>query len=198
MPEIDVNSVRGAVRKRYADVSLSSAGRFPYLTGRAGALVLGYEPTMVEAIADDTMRTFCGVGNPYALGALNRGDAVLDVGCGAGVDLLVAARLVGPDGQVSGLDITPEMVERARANVSQAGAPNVKVTVGAAEAMPFEDECFDVVVSNGALNLSPLKDQTYREIYRVLRPGGRLQFADIVLKEDLAPEVVGNLDAWSD
>lgn len=196
--QVDVNSVRKSVQKRYAEVSRSGTGRFAYLTGRAGALALGYDSTMLEGIAEDTIVTFCGVGNPFALGALHSSEAVLDVGCGAGVDLLIAARLVGPNGRVSGLDLTPEMAEKARVNIAKHGIPNAEVAVGAAENMPFEDESFDVVISNGVLNLSPLKEQTYREIYRVLRPSGRLQFADILLKEDLAPEIVGSLDAWSD
>jgi SAM-dependent methyltransferase len=198
MAQVDVNGVREAVRKRYAEVSHSGAGRFEYLTGRAGALALGYESAMLEGIADDTLVAFCGVGNPFALGALHSGEAILDVGCGAGVDLLIAARLVGPNGRVCGLDLTPEMVEKARANLGQLGVRHAEVAAGAAEAIPFEAESFDVVISNGVLNLSPLKEHTYREIYRVLRRGGRLQFADIVLKEDLAPELVGSLDAWSD
>ena len=197
-PQVDVNGIREAVRKRYAEVSHSGAGRFEYLTGRAGALALGYDSTMLEGLGDDTLVAFCGVGNPFALGALHSGEAVLDVGCGAGVDLLIAARLVGPNGKVCGLDLTPEMVEKARAKLSQIGVPNAEVTLGAAEAMPFEDGSFDVVISNGVLNLSPLKEHTYREIYRVLRADGRLQFADIVLKEDLAPEIAGSLGAWSD
>ena len=198
MAQVDVNGVREAVRKRYADVSHSGAGRFEYLTGRPGALALGYESTMIEGIADDALVAFCGVGNPFALGALHSGEAVLDVGCGAGVDLLIAARLVGPNGRVCGLDLTPEMVEKARANLGQIGVPNAEVALGTVEAMPFKDGSFDVVISNGVLNLSPLKEHTYREIYRVLQPGGRLQFADIALREDLAPEIVGSLDAWSD
>ena len=198
MAQFDVNAVRDAVRKRYADASLSTAGRFQYLTGRPGALALGYKATMLQKIPDDVMDGFCGVGNPFALGEIQPGDRVLDIGCGVGVDLLIAAQLIGPDGRASGLDLTPEMVDRARENLHRAGVSNVEVRLGQAESMPFEDSAFDIVLSNGVLNLSPLKEDTYREIFRVLRPGGHLQFADIVLKEDLAPEIVGSLDAWSD
>jgi SAM-dependent methyltransferase len=194
MEHVDVDGIREAVRKRYADVAGSTAGRFEYLTGRAGALALGYDKPLLDEIGDDVLSAFCGVGNPFALGPLRPGDSVLDVGCGAGVDLLIAARLVGPNGRVSGLDLTPEMVAKARSNLG----PRAEIALGTAEAIPFADESFDVVISNGVLNLCPSKEQAYREIHRVLRPDGRLQFADIVLKGDLAPDVAGRLDAWSD
>jgi SAM-dependent methyltransferase len=194
MEPVDVISIQEAIRKRYADVAGSTAGRFAYETGRAGALALGYEKPLLDTIPDDTLTAFCGVGNPFTLGPVRPGDAILDVGCGAGVDLLVAAQLVGPSGRVCGVDLTPEMVERARANLGS----RATIALGTAEAIPFENGSFDVVISNGVLNLSPQKEQTYREIFRVLRPGGRLQFGDIVLKGDLAPEVASNLDAWSD
>lgn len=198
MEQVDVNAIRESVRKRYADVSRSTAGRFAYLTGRPGALALGYESSLLGKVPDETMVAFCGVGNPFSLGPVHSGEAVLDIGCGAGVDLLIAAHLVGRNGRVCGIDLTPEMVQKAQANVGQIGLPQAGIAMGTAEAIPFDDASFDVIISNGVLNLSPLKEQSYREIYRVLRNGGRLQFADIVLKEDLAPEVAGNLDAWSD
>jgi arsenite methyltransferase len=195
--ELDVRAIQEAVRKRYADVAHSAAGKFGYPTGRAGAVRLGYDPALLEELPDTVLESFCGVGNPFSLGAIHPGDVVLDVGCGAGFDVIVASRLTGPTGQVYGIDMTPEMVERARRNLRQAGVRNAQVVLACAEAMPYAAHSFDVVLSNGVLNLSPLKTQSFRNIARVLKPGGRLQCADIVLQERLPAEVVGNLEAWS-
>jgi SAM-dependent methyltransferase len=196
--ELDVSEIQEAVRKKYAEVSRSAEGKFKYPTGRAGALGLGYDASVIENMPEDLVESFCGVGNPFSLGAINPGEVILDVGCGAGFDLIVANRLVGPKGQVCGIDLTPEMVEKAEINIKQAGVSNGRIHLAGAEAIPYDEGIFDVVTSNGVLNLSPLKEKSFREIYRVLKPGGRLQFADIVLKEDLPAEVANSLEAWSD
>lgn len=195
VPTID--EIRESVRRKYLEVARSAEGKFKYTTGRAGALGLGYDPALLEDMPEELLESFCGVGNPFVLGPVNAGDAVLDVGCGAGFDLVVAARLAGPGGRVCGIDLTPEMVEKARRNLGLAGV-NGEVKVAPSEAIPYEDAAFDVVTSNGVLNLSPEKEKSFREIHRVLRPGGRLQFADIVLKEELPEKVANSLDAWSD
>ncbi len=179
---IDVLAIQDAVREKYAAVSSSAAGKFSYATGRAGALLLGYDP----------------VGNPFSLGAIGPGEAVLDVGCGAGFDLIVASRLAGPTGRISGIDLTPEMVERGEKNLSRTGVSNAEILLAGAEAIPYPDSTFDVVISNGALNLSPSKPQSFAEVFRVLKPGGRFQVADIVLKEGLPPDVACSLEAWSE
>lgn len=198
MPEIDAGSVREAVRKKYAEVAQSAEGRFSYPTGRQGALALGYAASIIESLPDDVLASFCGVGNPFALGPIKGGAAVLDVGCGAGFDMIVASRLVGRGGKVCGIDMTPEMVERARANLQRSGVTDAQVDVSGAESIPYPDASFDVVISNGVVNLSPAKEEVFREIYRVLRPDGRLQFADIVVNQALPPEVANSLEAWSE
>ncbi len=196
--EPDVIQIQEAVRKKYAEVSRSAEGKFQYPTGKAGAMALGYNLAAVGEIPDEVLDTFCGVGNPFSLGAINPGEAILDVGCGAGFDLIVASRLVGPTGQVCGIDLTPEMVERAQKNLRRCGVLNGQVQLAGSEEIPYPDSTFDVVISNGVLNLSPLKEKSYHEISRVLKPNGRLQFADIILRGDLPAEIANSLDAWSE
>ena len=190
--------IQRAVRAKYAEISCSAAGRFRYPTGRAGAIALGYDLSVLSDLPDDVLDTFCGVGNPFALESIHSGEKVLDIGCGAGLDMILASRLVGPAGRVCGIDLTPEMVEKARANFVRAGVNNANAVVAGSEAIPYDNDTFDVVISNGVLNLSPLKERSFREIFRVLKPGGRLRFADIILKEDLPAELANSLEAWSD
>jgi len=196
--ELDVRVIQEAVRRKYAEAAHSAEGKFKYLTGRASAIALGYDPSVVWDMPDELLESFCGVGNPFSLGPINPGEVILDVGCGAGFDLIVASRFVGKTGRVCGIDLTPEMVERARMNLRRAGVPNGAVHLAGSEAIPYDDSTFDVVISNGVLNLSPLKERSLQEIYRVLKPNGRLQFADIILKLDLPTEMFNSLEAWSD
>lgn len=196
--ELDVREIQEAVRKKYAEISRSAEGKFKYPTGRSGVIALGYDLSVVGDVPDELLESFCGVGNPFSLGPIKPGESVLDVGCGAGFDLIVASRFVGPRGWVCGIDLTSEMVEKAQANLRRAGVSNGEVHCAGSETIPHDDGTFDVVISNGVLNLSPLKDKSFGEIYRVLKSNGRLQFADIVLKEDLPAEVAGSLEAWSD
>lgn len=197
---IDRNNkeIQQAVRKKYAEVSYSAAGRFRYPTGKAGTIALGYDLSALSDLPDDVWDAFCGVGNPFALGPIQRGEKVLDVGCGAGLDMILASRRVGPNGRVWGIDLTPEMVEKAQRNFAKAGANNASAVVAGSEAIPYDHDTFDVVISNGVLNLSPLKERSLQEIFRVLKPAGRLQLADIVLNEDLPADMTDSLDAWSD
>jgi arsenite methyltransferase len=194
--QIDTKKIQDAVREKYADVSLSAGGKFNYPTGREGAILHGYDPAIVMSMPDELIRSFCGVGNPFILGPINPAETVLDVGCGAGFDLIVASRMVGQKGRVCGIDLTPEMSKEAENNLSRYGVQSYDIRVAGAESIPYSDNSFDVVISNGVLNLSPLKEKSFREIHRVLRPGGRLQFADIVLKKDCGA-MCGTLEAWS-
>jgi arsenite methyltransferase len=189
--------IQQAVREKYIEVSRSIAGKFQYLTGKAGAMALGYDLSLVSDLPDEIFDTFCGVGNPLTLSPL-KGARVLDVGCGAGLDMILSSRLTGQSGRVYGIDITPQMVAKAQANFVRAGAANACAVVGGSEAIPYYDNTFDIVISNGVLNLLPAKERSLREIFRVLKPTGRFDFADIVLKEELPEDLRDSLDAWSD
>jgi ubiquinone/menaquinone biosynthesis C-methylase UbiE len=137
------------------------------------------------------------VGNPFAISPLKEGSVILDIGCGAGFDLAVASRLVGETGRVFGVDLTPEMVERARANLADLEVKNGEVILVSSEQLPFAATAFDVVISNGVINLSPGKPGLFTEIYRVLKPGGHLQFVDIILENELPPHLAAGVESWS-
>lgn len=143
------------------------------------------------------LNSFCGVGNPFAIEAIRPGSVILDIGCGAGFDLLVASRLTGAGGQVYGIDLTEEMIDRARENIAKVGAANIEIKHVDTGETSFGDNMFDVVIANGVINLSPCKEELFREIYRVLKPGGRLQFADIVAEQELPAAVTRSLEAWT-
>jgi SAM-dependent methyltransferase len=193
-----LEEIQESVRQKYAEVSKSAEGKFNYPTGKDGSRLLGYDLKVINNMTDELLDYFCGVGNPFSLGPINTGETVLDIGCGAGFDLIIAGRMVGPDGKVLGIDLTPEMAKKARDNLKQADVSHGEVRIAAAEEIPCGDNSFDVVISNGVLNLSPLKEKSFREICRVLKPEGRLQFADVVLKEKLPSRVANSLEAWSD
>jgi SAM-dependent methyltransferase len=193
----NIKSIQETVRRKYAEVSKSAEGKFTYPTGKAGAIALGYDLSVIVSTPSQLIDSFCGVGNPFSLGIINPGEVVLDVGCGGGFDLYIATRMVGSSGCVCGIDLTQEMVERCRRNLRLIGVSSAEVQVATSEAIPYDNCSFDVVISNGVLNLSPLKDKSFEEIYRVLKPYGRLQFADIVLKEDCLPASSCSIDAWS-
>lgn len=195
---LDVDAIQEAVRTRYAEVAHTAVGKFAYPTGRAGAVGLGYDLSSLVDTPDDMLESFCGVGNPFLLGAYQPGDVGLAVGCGAGFDGLVASRYVGPTGRVYGVDLTPAVVQHAQEHLRRVGVDQARAVLAGVEALPFPEATFDVVTSNGVLNLSPLKDKSLQEICRVLKPNGRFQFADIVLQEALPAEVANNLEAWSE
>jgi len=152
---------------------------------------------VIERIPDDLIKSFCGVGNPFLLADLAPGSVLLDVGCGTGFDLVVASGAVGPEGRVYGTDLTVEMVGRAQAAMSRLGIKNAEIVPVDSDELPFRDRMFDVVISNGVINLSPCKRQLFKEIFRVLKPGGTLQFADIIRDAETPGNTGANLAAWA-
>jgi SAM-dependent methyltransferase len=193
---IDVGLLKGEIRKTYASVSQEPEKDFVFPTGRAWAEDLGY-PEELARVPDEVAESFAGVANPFSLGRLQPGERVLDVGSGAGTDSLVAALMVGPQGTVTGIDMTPEMLEKARAGAAALGVQNVRFVEGEAERLPFSDASFDVVLSNGVIDLIPDKDAVFSELHRVVVPGGRLQIADVTIQQPVSDEGRRNIDLWT-
>ena len=197
LTEADILRVRAGIREKYDRMAAAGvSGGFRYPTGREGMALLGYPLEQLTDFPPEVLATFCGVGNPFSLGPLAPGDAVLDIGCGAGVDSLVAGRLVGPGGRVVGLDATQDMVARARSNLARLPMAPVSFQTGEAENLPFPDREFDVVISNGVFNLTIDKARSLGEAHRVLKPGGRLMVADMVLVAALPPDLGDKVDNW--
>jgi arsenite methyltransferase len=195
--DIDIEVLKCEIKKTYARVSQEPEEDFIFPTGRAWILDLDYPPDLVARVPEAAAESFAGVANPFALGTLERGEAVLDIGSGAGSDSLVAAQMVGAEGSVTGLDMTPEMLAKARAAAAEMGATNATFVEGEAENLPFEDESFDVVISNGVIDLIPDKDAVYSQIHRVLRPGGRVQIADVTIQNPVSEEGRRKIDLWT-
>ena len=177
----DKDRITSSILEKYAKASFTLEGAFKYPTGAAALRMLGYDEAVLGQLPGTVQDAYCGVGNPFSLGAIEPGMAVLDIGSGAGVDTLVAALVVGPGGKAVGIDITPEMVARARANLELMKLTHVAFHQGSAEQLGFPSGGFDAVISNGALNLVVDKEMASAEIFRVLKPGGRLMAADQVL-----------------
>ena len=189
--------IREGISEKYKNVATSPEGRFSYPTGRAGLEGQNYDPEILNALPEDVLASYCGVGNPFSLGPVNKGEAVLDIGCGTGVDTLVAAIKVGPEGRVVGLDLIPEMLNRARINLEKTSLRNVTLQEGSAEQLPFPDETFDVIISNGVLNLIPDKEKALREVFRVLKSSGRFLLADQILMGEMPADTESMVANWS-
>jgi arsenite methyltransferase len=194
--EIDVELLKSEIKKTYASVSEEPEKDFIFPTGRAWAEDLDY-PAELANVPESAVESFAGVANPWAMGRLAPGERILDLGSGAGTDSLIAAQMVGPQGTVTGIDMTPEMLVKARAAAAEIGLANVVFVAGEAEQLPFADASFDVVVSNGVIDLIPDKDAVFAELHRVLAPGGRIQLADVTIQNPVSAEGRRNIDLWT-
>jgi len=193
----DKQRIEESIRQKYLKAAVSPEGLFQYPTGRAGLQALDYAPDMVRDLPEAVAASYCGVGNPFILGPIHEGEAILDIGCGAGVDSIIAARLVGPSGSVTGIDLVPEMLARASENARLAGLDNVTFQESSAEQLPFPDNSFDMVISNGVFNLVVDKVKALSEVFRVLKPGGRFLLADQVLAGELPKETKTRMENWA-
>jgi len=194
---VDMRALRSAIQDEYADVATQPEKGFHFHTGRPLARLLGYSADATDPLPDSAIESFAGVGNPFIFGALRPGETVVEVGSGAGFDAILAAQQVGPIGRVIGVDMTPAMLEKARANAELLGLPHVEFRQGYIEGLPLEDAVADVVISNGVINLSPDKAAVFGEIARVLKPGGRVQIADIVVSKAVPDAAKENIDLWT-
>jgi arsenite methyltransferase len=194
--EIDVDLLKREIKKTYASVSDEPENDFIFPTGRAWAEDLGY-PDELAKVPDASAESFAGVANPWVMGRLAPGERVLDLGSGAGTDSLIAAQMVGVQGRVTGVDMTPEMLAKARASAAEMGARNVEFVEAEAERLPFPEASFDVVISNGVIDLIPDKDAVFDELHRVLVPGGRIQVADVTIQNPVSAEGRRNIDLWT-
>ncbi len=192
----DLKKIEARIREKYIQVAKSPGGQFKYPTGKKGLETLNYEKALIDQLADEVASSYCGVGNPFSLGLLNPGEQVLDLGCGAGVDTILAAMMVGPAGSAVGVDIVPEMIARAETNLRELGIENASFQNTSGESLSFDDNSFNVVISNGAINLIPDKEKALSEIKRVLKPAGRLMVADQIAAGGVQKDLKARLSNW--
>jgi arsenite methyltransferase len=197
VPNVDLETLRCEISKEYAEVADNPTRGFHFHTGRPLARILGYTDRLLAGVPERAVEAFAGTGNPFSMGEIRPGEQVVDVGSGAGIDSLIAARMAGPSGRVVGVDMTPEMLERARAAAAEAGLPNVEFRRGHAESLPVEGGWADVVISNGAVNLCPDKHAVLREMRRVLKAGGRLQIGDILVQKPVPQSAKEKIELWT-
>ncbi len=196
--EVSAATIRAQVRQRFATLAVDPASEQRFEIGRSSALKLGYDSVVLDALPVEAVERFAGVGNPLSLGQPLEGATVLDLGSGAGMDTMIAAQAVGPGGKVIGIDMTDEMIETARQAADACGLVNVEIKKGMAHCLDVGDESVDVVISNGVINLCPDKEQVLAELHRVLKPGGRLQVADMSLVDGVNAELLERVGDWSD
>ncbi len=195
--DFELDELRDAIREEYEAVAQTPEQGFHFHTGRPLARLLGYEDAWLEGIPESSIESFAGTGNPHSLGPIAPGAHVVDVGCGAGIDSLIAAKMVGENGRVIGVDMTPAMLNKARQSAAQTGMTQVEFREGYGEALPVADAWADVVISNGVLNLMPDKLSGLQEMARVLKPGGRLQIGDILVQKAVPDGAKQKIDLWT-
>jgi SAM-dependent methyltransferase len=195
---VDVDVLRDEIQKTYSSVSTEQDKDFIFPTGRAWAEELGYPQPELSRVPDATVESFAGVANHWTLGRVEPGATVLDLGCGAGTDLLIAAQMAGTDGRVIGVDMTSSMLSRAGASARGMGVTDrVELHESLIESLPIDDASIDVVISNGVIDLVPDKDAVFAEIDRVLKPGGRLQIADVIIHKEVSEDARKRIDLWT-
>jgi SAM-dependent methyltransferase len=190
-------AIQASIKERYANLARCPGSEKGFPVGPESAKSLGYPAAEIDRLPKSVTESFAGVGNPFSLGELHAGETVLDLGCGAGMDSILAARKVGPSGTIIGVDITEEMLVKARKNVEHLGLTNLEFRLGDLEALPLEDGTANVAISNGVFNLCPDKPKVLKEVFRVLRAGGRLLMADMILEDHVTPEKVQLMGSWS-
>jgi SAM-dependent methyltransferase len=192
----DKKRIEKSIRQKYTKVAAKPDGLFKYPTGLAGLTALNYDSELMGALPEPVAASYCGVGNPFALGPIRKGEAVLDIGSGAGVDAILAGMMVGPEGKVAGIEMVPEMLSKATENLRMTDLKNVSFVEGSAEKIPFPDESFDAVISNGVLNLVIDKAGALEEALRVLKPNGRFYIADQILVGQLPSDKKARVKSW--
>jgi len=197
VPKISEGDLREEIKKEYANVARSPRKGYHFHTGRDAADCIGYDRSLYDGLPEGNIASFAGTGNPFMLGPINPGDIVIDVGSGSGFDSLIASKLVGANGRVIGIDMTPEMINKAQSGAKEMGSTNVEFREGLAEELPLPNDFADVVISNGVLNLTPNKVDTLREWSRVLKPGGRLYIGDILVSKAVPDSVVDDISLWT-
>lgn len=195
--DLDLEALRNAIREEYEIVAEEPDRGFHFHTGRPLARILGYEEAWLEHVPERAIESFAGTGNPFSLGPIQPGEHVVDIGCGAGIDSLIAADMVAPGGHVVGVDMTPQMLQKARQAAAETPLDTVEFRRGYGEALPVPDNWADVIISNGVLNLMPDKQVALEEMNRILKPGGRLQIADILVEKAVPDSAKREIDLWT-
>jgi arsenite methyltransferase len=194
---VDLQELRTAIREEYESVACEPKKGYHFHTGQPLAAMLGYKESWLDGIPEGSVESFAGTGNPFSMGELNPGEQVVDVGCGAGIDSLIAARMVAPGGRVIAIDMTQAMLDKATTAAKDAGIDNAEFRLGFGEELPAEDQSADVLISNGVLNLMPDKGNALQEMARVLKPGGRLQIGDILVQKPVPDDAKRQIDLWT-